>query len=137
MGALRRPQPLGLRSGGNGVAPWVRRGLVVAQIAVSVVLLSASSLLVRSFWNLQNQNLGVVTRGVMAVRTSMLRPMDFWLQAEDLPHPNNRVYYKDGKVHLDLVETNPEALKPGSKMPATNLSGPDLLSLTAYLETLR
>ncbi len=37
--------------------------------------------------------------------------MDFWLQAEDLPHPNNRVYYRDGKVHLDLVQTNPEALK--------------------------
>ncbi|MDQ2878976.1 MAG: GMC family oxidoreductase [Pseudomonadota bacterium] len=36
--------------------------------------------------------------------------MDFWLQAEDLPHPDNRVYYQDGKVHLDLVETNPEAL---------------------------
>ena len=36
--------------------------------------------------------------------------MDFWLQAEDLPHPDNRVYYKDGKVHLDLVETNREAL---------------------------
>ncbi|MEO8858388.1 MAG: GMC family oxidoreductase [Burkholderiaceae bacterium] len=36
--------------------------------------------------------------------------MDFWLQAEDLPHPDNRVYYKDGKVHLDLVETNPLAL---------------------------
>lgn len=37
--------------------------------------------------------------------------MDFWLQAEDLPHPDNRVYYKDGMVHLDLVETNPEALR--------------------------
>ena len=37
--------------------------------------------------------------------------MDFWLQAEDLPHPDNRIYYKDGKVHLDLVQTNPEALK--------------------------
>ncbi len=37
--------------------------------------------------------------------------MDFWLQAEDLPHPENRVYYKDGKVHLDLVETNPQALE--------------------------
>jgi len=39
------------------------------------------------------------------------RSMDFWLQAEDLPHPDNRIYYKDGKVHLDLVETNPEALR--------------------------
>ena len=37
--------------------------------------------------------------------------MDFWLQSEDLPHPDNRVYYKDGKVHLDLLQTNPEALK--------------------------
>lgn len=37
--------------------------------------------------------------------------MDFWLQAEDLPHSDNRVYYKDGKVHLDLLETNPEALR--------------------------
>jgi choline dehydrogenase-like flavoprotein len=36
--------------------------------------------------------------------------MDFWLQAEDLPIADNRVYYRDGKVHLDLVETNPEAL---------------------------
>ncbi len=37
--------------------------------------------------------------------------MDFWLQAEDLPHPDNRIYYQDGKMHLDLIETNPEALK--------------------------
>ena len=37
--------------------------------------------------------------------------MDFWLQAEDLPSPDNRVFYRDGKVHLDLTETNPEALK--------------------------
>ena len=37
--------------------------------------------------------------------------LDFWLQAEDLPSPDNRVFYKDGKVHLDLTETNPEALR--------------------------
>ncbi|WP_428491241.1 FAD-dependent oxidoreductase [Rhodopila sp.] len=36
--------------------------------------------------------------------------MDFWLQTEDLPHPDNRIYYRDGKVHLDLTETNPQAL---------------------------
>ena len=36
--------------------------------------------------------------------------MDFWLQSEDLPHPDNRVFYKDRQVHLNLVETNPEAL---------------------------
>jgi choline dehydrogenase-like flavoprotein len=37
--------------------------------------------------------------------------MDFWLQSEDLPDPGNRVYYKDGEVHLDQHEKNPEALK--------------------------
>ncbi|HKV53108.1 MAG TPA: GMC oxidoreductase, partial [Candidatus Binataceae bacterium] len=46
----------------------------------------------------------------MPFETMARHSMDFWLQAEDLPHPDNRVYYKDGKVHLDLVATNPEAL---------------------------
>ena len=36
--------------------------------------------------------------------------MDFWLQSEDLPDRNNRIYYKDGRVHLDVEPTNPEAL---------------------------
>ena len=36
--------------------------------------------------------------------------MDFWLQTEDLPLPENRVYYQDGKVHLDLTETNEKSL---------------------------
>lgn len=37
--------------------------------------------------------------------------MDFWLQSEDLPDPDNRVYYRDGRVHLDVRPTNPEALR--------------------------
>ncbi|MEO9131328.1 MAG: GMC family oxidoreductase [Sphingomonas sp.] len=36
--------------------------------------------------------------------------MDFWLQSEDLPHPDNRVYYEGDNVHLDLVATNLDAL---------------------------
>ena len=32
---------------------------------------------------------------------------------------------------------NPEALKPGTRMPATWLGGADLQALDAYLETLR
>ena len=40
-----------------------------------------------------------------------LHSMDFWLQTEDLPLPQNRVYYKDGKVHLDLTQTNLEAAR--------------------------
>jgi choline dehydrogenase-like flavoprotein len=37
--------------------------------------------------------------------------IDFWLTTEDLPQPRNRIYYKDGKVHLDLTESNREAHK--------------------------
>jgi choline dehydrogenase-like flavoprotein len=36
--------------------------------------------------------------------------MDFWLQTEDLPVPGNRVYYRNGQVHLDVTETNEQAL---------------------------
>jgi len=32
--------------------------------------------------------------------------------------------------------SNPQAIKPGARMPATNLSGPELVELRAYLETL-
>ncbi len=34
--------------------------------------------------------------------------IDFWLMSEDLPRPFNRIHYRDGKVHLDLTETNVE-----------------------------
>lgn len=37
------------------------------------------------------------------------RSMDFWLQSEDLPRPENRIYYKDGQVHLDVLDTDREA----------------------------
>ena len=35
--------------------------------------------------------------------------IDFWLTSEDLPIPQNRIFYRDGMVHLDLTETNMEA----------------------------
>jgi choline dehydrogenase-like flavoprotein len=35
--------------------------------------------------------------------------LDFWLTSEDLPRPENRIFYKDGRVMLDLSATNTEA----------------------------
>ena len=32
--------------------------------------------------------------------------MDFWLQTEDIPLAENRITYQDGKVFLDVIETN-------------------------------
>ena len=37
--------------------------------------------------------------------------IDFWLTSEDLPMAQNRIFYKDGRVHLDLTETNMEGNK--------------------------
>jgi len=35
--------------------------------------------------------------------------MAFWLSSEDLPHPNNRIFYDGERVVLDLTEGNMEA----------------------------
>ncbi len=35
--------------------------------------------------------------------------MDFWLSSEDLPRPENRIYYDGDRVVLDLTEGNMEA----------------------------
>ncbi len=37
--------------------------------------------------------------------------IDFWLTSEDLPLAENRIQYQDGRVHLDLRETNMEGNK--------------------------
>ena len=35
--------------------------------------------------------------------------IDFWLQSEDLPRPENRIAYEDDKVVLSVTESNEEA----------------------------
>ncbi|MGI4792618.1 MAG: GMC oxidoreductase, partial [Janthinobacterium lividum] len=37
--------------------------------------------------------------------------IDFWMQAEDLPMPHNRIHYQDGKVVLDHTPNNMAALQ--------------------------
>jgi putative ABC transport system permease protein len=49
----------------------VRRLLVVAQIAVSLVLLAGASLLLRSLWNLEKQPLGMSTKGLVTAGLSI------------------------------------------------------------------
>jgi cytochrome c oxidase subunit 2 len=60
----------------------------------------------------------------------------------DLTHLMSRATLAAGTVPntvsgLDGWIANPQALKPGARMPATELSGPELGQLTAYLETLK
>jgi predicted permease len=68
----------------------LRRFLAAAQIGISVVLLSAASLLLKSFRNLEHQNLGMQTSNVLTVRIPLNGEhypsgqalMDFYLRAE-------------------------------------------------------
>jgi putative ABC transport system permease protein len=68
----------------------LRRGLVIAQIAISIVLLSGAALLLRSFEKIEAQNLGMQTGGVLAVKAALpwfryntnQKSMDFYLRLE-------------------------------------------------------
>jgi choline dehydrogenase-like flavoprotein len=47
----------------------------------------------------------------LAFRKIAEHSMDFWLQSEDLPQPENRVCYDGDRVVLDLLENNMEAAR--------------------------
>jgi predicted permease len=90
--ALQRPSAAALvaRSTNSGAHALARRCLVVGQIAVSMVLLTGAALLLRSFTNLEAQQIGMQTEGVLAARIALpsyryatqQRQMDFFLKAE-------------------------------------------------------
>jgi len=88
--ALEKPRAAALaaRQTRAGAQARLRRVLVVAQIGLSMVLLSGASLLVRSFWNLQRQSLGMQTRNIITVHVPLNWErypsgiVDFYLRAE-------------------------------------------------------
>lgn len=69
---------------------FLRRCLVIAQIAASVILLSGAILLLRSFAKIEEQNLGMRTGGVLTVKVALpfgryntnRKVMDFYLRLE-------------------------------------------------------
>ncbi len=89
--ALERPRMAALAARfRSGAHAWLRRFLVAGQIAASIVLLAGAALLLRSFRNLEEQNIGMQTRGVLAAHialpryryTTQQKQMEFFLQAE-------------------------------------------------------
>ncbi|MBB5056672.1 putative permease [Granulicella aggregans] len=90
--AMQRPRAssLSARSAGSRSQAFLRRALVMGQIAVSIVLLSSAALLLRSFRNLQLQNLGMQTGGVLTAAIDLpqyryatpQKQMEFFLRAE-------------------------------------------------------
>jgi predicted permease len=90
--ALQTPRAFALaaRAAKSRKRTVLRRVLVVGQIAVSMVLLSGSALLLKSFQNIEEQRLGMQTGGVFTVQIPLpsfryntgQKQMDFYLQAE-------------------------------------------------------
>jgi predicted permease len=66
----------GRGSTGSGEQARTRRILVVTEFALSLVLMVAAGLLLRSFWDLLNVRLGFTPQNVMAVRTRLPYPND-------------------------------------------------------------
>jgi putative ABC transport system permease protein len=60
----------------SGQQARTRRALVVTEFALSLVLMIAAGLLLRSFWDLLNVQLGFNPQSVMAVRTRLPYPND-------------------------------------------------------------
>jgi putative ABC transport system permease protein len=65
-GALKQ----GSAQSSHGLSAALRYGLVVAEVAVSVVLLTGAGLLIRSFAQLSNVPLGFETRGILVMETT-------------------------------------------------------------------
>ncbi len=90
--ALEKPRSIALsaRAANSAGHAILRRGLVAGQIACSMILLAGAGLLVRSFQNIEEQNLGFRTKGVVTVQIALPRfryntgqkQMDFYLRAE-------------------------------------------------------
>jgi putative ABC transport system permease protein len=66
----------GRGSTGSGKQARTRRLLVITEFALSLVLMVAAGLLLRSFWDLLNVRLGFNPQNVMAVRTRLPDPND-------------------------------------------------------------
>ena len=66
----------GRASTASGERARMRRGLVITEFALSLVLMIAAGLLMRSFWDLLNVRLGFDAGSVMSVRTRLPYPND-------------------------------------------------------------
>ncbi len=66
----------GQGSAGSAQRARTRRGLVITEFALSLVLMIAAALLLHSFWDLLNVRTGFNTRNVLTVRTRMPYPND-------------------------------------------------------------
>ena len=91
---------------GSGEQARTRRVLVVTEFALSLVLMIAAGLLLRSFWDLFNVPLGFDPQNTMAVRTKLPNPND----------PKTDIYGTAAQ-EAQLVR---EILRQGKTLPGVN-----------------
>lgn len=76
--ASRHADAQGLRESGRVGAgrgtERLRSGLIVAQVAASIVLLISAGLLIRALWEVQQRDPGFRTEGVLTLRTALSMP---------------------------------------------------------------
>lgn len=80
----------GQRSTASAARTWIRRGLVMAEVALAVVLVIGAGLLLRSFWNLMNVDAGfnrsrLVTFGLVLPSSTYRTPqnvVDFFTRVQ-------------------------------------------------------
>ncbi len=90
--ALQKPRELSVaaRTSASVKQAFLRRSMVIFQIAISMVLLAGAALLVRSFGSLRSQSLGLQSRGILVAHITLNRyryttpqsQMQFFNQAE-------------------------------------------------------
>ncbi|HTS32117.1 MAG TPA: ABC transporter permease [Bryobacteraceae bacterium] len=98
---------------------WWRQGLVAAQIAVTLVLLTGAGLLLRSFWRLENQPLGIQTGGVLTAEIT--------LGQTGYPEPARRLaFFEELESRLERIPGVAEVALTDALPPTGNPRGPML-----------
>jgi predicted permease len=123
------------RSLQGGVRARVRNALVVLQVAVAFILLSAAALLVRSLWNVQTVDTGMSIDRLLTARVWLPQPND----------PASGPYFDHGKRVvlmrgiLDRLARSSEIEAAGitTALPATSDSGTASLALEGWTSDRR
>ncbi|HEY2013211.1 MAG TPA: ABC transporter permease [Bryobacteraceae bacterium] len=106
-----------LKQGGRGSAGrrrgWLRDGLVLAQVSLALILLTAASLMMQTLYRLQHVDLGI--------RTDHLLTLQTFLPANRYPDHTSRVTFYNSV--LDKVRVLPGVVSAGytSDLPLTTI----------------
>jgi putative ABC transport system permease protein len=140
-----------LKEGGRQLGPGIGRGarelLIVAEVALSIVLLIGAGLLVRSLWQLQQVNPGFAAENVLAMEVSL--PTERYEEGEQMPfyqRLEQRIRSVAGVAEVGAINILPLSNNYDSRgiqvedhpMPEGQGFGPQARSITpGYFQAMR